>query len=149
MPSIVEWLVSDRVILTYPHGIMTLDDLQHESVQIQRLVEASTYDKLLVLLDVRHVQQHPFNLREIMKNAAAYHQPKLAEVVLISDKPMLKVMTKFIMGVTGTTVRAFEHPADALVYIQQQDAALTLPSVEQYTNRLDTIRTLSQAETIE
>ncbi len=128
------WLVENKLIYMYGHGINTLDDLRQLDREAVEMINASPAPLVHAIIDLRHLEKTP----SLIEQRDVWHYPKHQragwQVYIGSNDPVQRVMMYLISQITKARYRQFATIEGGLAFLQDIDA--TLPDLKPYKEHI-------------
>jgi len=127
MPSHNGWLAENRVLFSYPYGIVTLEELAAANVTLNQHLEdaaAAGFAQVHLLVDASnvHTQPSPIATQRVFTYMG---QKNLGWTVIGgAGNPILYFFTRFVSTLVQSRTRMFPTPIAALEFLMRQDDTL-------------------------
>ena len=130
----LSWLVENKVMYMYGHGINTMDDLRQLDSAAVKFIEQSPEPLVHGIIDLRHLEKTP----SLFEQRDVWHYPQHShsgwQIYVGSNDPVQRVMMYLISQLTKARYRQFATIEEGLAFLQDIDP--TLPDLKQFKERV-------------
>lgn len=126
MPYHYEWLQPSRVIFCYVYGDQDFDDAAKSVLILESMLDQGTKPTHYIV-DTRHNTRLPTtNIRQFRKMMSFVRHPQLGWIVAVVRHPVTSYVFALVAKLTRVQYRAVETPDEALDFICNLDATVTI-----------------------
>lgn len=125
MPNEITWLQEPHVILSRVHGVLAVEELLAAVPDIQQRLDAAAHPVHLVV-DVSELTSFPTSIHLLKRAMPFGSHPNMGWMVVYGASSLATTFAQIVMRITMQRYRMFDTREDALAFLAEQDAAVSV-----------------------